>query len=314
MEKITLGSSNPSEIESRIYSSEKKTLFKNYRSLKPLLKQHYGGNLVSALSELFPGHQWLPWKFKNGVHLGFWQSPENRKKFLEWVGAELRIEKMEDWYIADRDKILKLGGKGLLSVHYKGSLIMALKENYPEYDWLPWKFKNGVSTRYWQSPENRKKYMDWLGEQLKIEKMEDWYQVGHKEISRGPTSGRSLFSEYYQGSVMAALKENYPEYEWLPWKFKHGPFKGFWAEPANQRKFLRWAASELNVADPADLRQWNAADAKKRIIGLGGRALLRKHENSLEKVLAILKNDEGISNGAQGPKKMQIESSQGIIK
>ncbi len=46
----------------------------------------------------------------------------------------------------------------------------------------------------------------------------------------------------------------YPEYDWIPWKFKQVP-RGFWADEKNHRKFFDWLAKELNMKT---LQDWQS--------------------------------------------------------
>lgn len=50
---------------------------------------------------------------------------------------------------------------------------------FSDYEWLPWKF-NTVPKGFWDDKENVKKYMNWLGNQLNVNTMEDWYRVTMK--------------------------------------------------------------------------------------------------------------------------------------
>jgi hypothetical protein len=43
----------------------------------------------------------------------------------------------------------------------------------------------------------------------------------------------------------------FPEYEWLPWKFSHSA-KHFWEDVRNQRRFMEWAAKQLNIKGQSD--------------------------------------------------------------
>ena len=69
------------------------------------------------------------------------------------------------------------GGKELLK-HYKHpyELLSAL---YPEQEWLPWKFET-PPTHYWKSTDNQRKFVEWVGKQLNIKEMKDWYHVSIK--------------------------------------------------------------------------------------------------------------------------------------
>jgi hypothetical protein len=55
------------------------------------------------------------------------------------------------------------------------------------------------------------------------------------------------------------LKEFYPEFDWLPWKFKDPVPKNYWDDIINQRKFMKWAAKELNVKET---KNWHSISWK----------------------------------------------------
>jgi hypothetical protein len=43
----------------------------------------------------------------------------------------------------------------------------------------------------------------------------------------------------------------FPDYNWLPWKFEKSP-QGFWENSENRKKFMNWAAKELNIKEMKD--------------------------------------------------------------
>jgi hypothetical protein len=49
------------------------------------------------ITTIFPEHKWLPWKFAN-TPKSFWDLLNNQRKFLDWVGSELGVKNLEDWY------------------------------------------------------------------------------------------------------------------------------------------------------------------------------------------------------------------------
>jgi hypothetical protein len=55
----------------------------------------------------------------------------------------------------------------------------------------------------------------------------------------------------YNGSLPHLLVSVYPDYNWLPWKFTRYP-RNYWNDIKNQRKFMDWAAKELNVNEMTD--------------------------------------------------------------
>ena len=52
-------------------------------------------------------------------------------------------------------------------------------------------------------------------------------------------------------SFYALLSNAYPDYDWLPWKFEQCP-RNYWNDIKNVRKFMEWAATQLNVQELSD--------------------------------------------------------------
>ena len=71
-------------------------------------------------------------------------------------------------------------GKGLIEFS-NNSFTELISNSYPNYDWLPWKFKH-ISRGFWNDEKNVQNYMKWLGQTLKINSMEDWYKVSTEVI------------------------------------------------------------------------------------------------------------------------------------
>jgi hypothetical protein len=53
----------------------------------------------------------------------------------------LKISKMDDWYNVNPEDVAQRGAAQLLQYTYRGSLIEALRNIYPEVDFKIWKFK-----------------------------------------------------------------------------------------------------------------------------------------------------------------------------
>ena len=43
----------------------------------------------------------------------------------------------------------------------------------------------------------------------------------------------------------------FPEYDWLAWKFSQTP-RHYWSDIKNQRKYLNWLATILNIKSKDD--------------------------------------------------------------
>ena len=72
----------------------------------------------------------------------------------------------------------EIGGISVL-LKYNNSLTNLLANIYPEYEWLPWKF-NKCPQNYWDDVNNQKKFMEWAGKELKINKINDWNKINNK--------------------------------------------------------------------------------------------------------------------------------------
>ena len=77
---------------------------------------------------------------------------------------------MEDWYKISKKDICKNGGSGLLSGYYASTPSKFVMEMFPDYEWLPWKFTR-MPQDYWEDENNCKKYVKWLGKELRYTTM-----------------------------------------------------------------------------------------------------------------------------------------------
>jgi hypothetical protein len=75
---------------------------------------------------------------------------------------------------------------------------MALKDLYPDVEWLPWKFSK-VPRRFWESRVNQRLFLEWFAKEKGIQKKEDWHTVTTAAI-RASGGARLLF--YYNGSLV----------------------------------------------------------------------------------------------------------------
>jgi hypothetical protein len=173
---------------------------------------------------------------------------------------------------------------------------------YPNNEWLPWKFTI-CPDNYWDDLKNQRKFLDWAAKQLNVNKMSDWYSITSKvnktNISSGnffeelnDIGGSVLLKYKYAGSLPDLLSSVYPEHEWLPWKFPRLP-DNFWEDAKNERKFMDWAAKQLNIKEMGD---WYNVTFKVNIVvifllrfqelsEIGGGSLLKYEYNGSPSVL-----------------------------
>jgi hypothetical protein len=82
-----------------------------------LLSKYFNSSLVDFAKAAEPGHTFLEWKF-NAVPRAFWDNASNRKRFIEWAEAELKISSKAEWYSISCEAIRKLGGAHYIHFHF----------------------------------------------------------------------------------------------------------------------------------------------------------------------------------------------------
>src|SRR5689334_12993922 len=116
-----------------------------------------------------------------------------------------------------------------------------------------------------------KQFLDWLGEQLGHNLMDDWYDVTVNTIHAHGGQGVLL---NYNDSPSMALKSVYPQHNWMPWKFKRAP-KGFWERLDNQLEYFNWLGNQLGYRSVDDWYNVTRDDIHRH----GGQGLLHDYYN-----------------------------------
>jgi hypothetical protein len=115
----------------------------------------------------------------------------------------------------------------------------------------------------------------------RMAKLDEWYHTKSKDVTTH--GGGGLMRGIYSNSIYTALQTVYPEHCWLPWKFNTVPM-GFWQKEGNQRWFLEWLCSELQLTTPTEKRTLTAEAIMKH----GGAGLLAEHDGSARQVLQAI--------------------------
>lgn len=191
-----------------------------------------------------------PWKHGR-VPNGYWDIREHRIQYLTWLGSRYGFQTPTDWYAARKSHFQNNGGGGLLRNAYQSSVMKALVDYLPNYDWKAWLF-GGAPNGFWKSPNNRQQFMNWLTVKLNIIRTEDWYGVTGADFFAH--HGGGLLNNEFNGSVQAVLLDYKPNFKWRAWRFPSVP-QGFWFAPENRRSYLRWLGEELGFRTQADWKQ-----------------------------------------------------------
>eukprot|EP01114_Cavostelium_apophysatum_P016205 TRINITY_DN4556_c0_g1_i1.p1 TRINITY_DN4556_c0_g1~~TRINITY_DN4556_c0_g1_i1.p1 ORF type:complete len:468 (-),score=106.38 TRINITY_DN4556_c0_g1_i1:76-1479(-) len=198
-----------------------------------------------------------------------WKDPHFRRSFLERIGKKLKLKSQDDWYNVDSNDIRRHGGAGLFKIY--SNAVEIITDTYKEHDWKIFRFKK-VPSGYWLEKSHQKEYLEHIGRQLKVEKLDDWYSITLEQVES--IGGASFLPRYYGESLSKALQALYPEKEWIPWKFKQVP-SGFWSDRDNQKKFFDSLAKELRIKEWTDWYQVR----KPQVEAHGGAGLIQNHYN-----------------------------------
>ncbi|MCP4659822.1 MAG: hypothetical protein GY856_30840 [bacterium] len=253
-----------------------------YALTPELLGQHYGGGLFAAyggrifdlVEDTFPEYHWHGWLFRR-VPVDFWDDLMNQRRYLEWLGRKLRIERPEDWYQVTSTAFVANRGIPMLR-RYNGSYVRALTSCFPEYELLEWRFQR-LPHGFWDDPANRRRAIDWLGEQLRYDDPDDWYLITGCDFYDHGLGG---LLRYYNGSPIAAVTDLLTERVWEEW-LSHQLPKGYWTNRRNRRRYLDWLGEELGFAEPGDWTRLTRSDLESN----RGSTLFKLFDNSVRAVL-----------------------------
>ena len=93
--------------------------------------------------------------------------------------------------------------------YYGGSPKTLICSIFPEYNWIPWKFR--VPHNYWNKKSNRLQFLEYLKNKYQIEENEDWFRkiTGRIIYEEG---GKTLRQKYR--SISNILKSVYSNINW----------------------------------------------------------------------------------------------------
>lgn len=187
--------------------------------------------------------RWMP----GPVPRRYWEVRLHRRDYLLWSAGRLDFRTMEDFYRLEFKECYRRNqGVGLVG-YWGHSALDAVQDCFPEYDWKAWLFLE-VANGFWESADNRRSCLLWLGEHLGYRCMADWYELSKDDFLENRCSG---LLKYYHGSVSQTVIDLIPERDWYEWKFRRVP-PGFWEVAENRHRYLRWLGQELGFHRPED--------------------------------------------------------------
>eukprot|EP01122_Echinamoeba_exundans_P017035 TRINITY_DN8836_c0_g1_i1.p1 TRINITY_DN8836_c0_g1~~TRINITY_DN8836_c0_g1_i1.p1 ORF type:complete len:344 (-),score=54.35 TRINITY_DN8836_c0_g1_i1:1059-2090(-) len=239
------------------------------------IHNYYNNSTSKMITTIFPEHAWNPRSFI-ATPRRMWKDRSNHRKLLDDIGKALGVTKLDDWYTITTADADEMGARGLLTKHYKHSLINALKENYPNHQWLPWRFKK-INQGWWNSIDNQKLFLEWATERLNVRSLDEWYLKSGDDIV--DLGGRTLLKRY-KSSLATMLRNIYKDHTWEEWRFAATPKK-----PSSDyvTGLLNSAGQQLGVKSMEDWYNISSLDFQR----VAGRSYNRRDSGSLIEMLRL---------------------------
>lgn len=222
---------------------------------------------------------------------GYWDIKENQRNFLDGLGKQLGFKRMEDWHNVSANSIRQHGG-GTLLTKFGDSPSKCIISIYSNHVWNQSNFSTTLSG-YWNNQNNRRDFMDWLGQQLGFKQMDDWRHLTVKQIvSHG---GHSVLQMY--SSPFELVTSTYGSYSWHVVQEKTSGHLGnlnksseagisIKKNETSEMRFLNWLGSQLGFKQMND---WYNITVNQ-IIENGGMKFLSKYEKSPAKLVMSVYN------------------------
>lgn len=201
------------------------------------LIQKYKNSTALALQKVYPEHTWVVWRFKHSN--GPLEKRDWHKAFFDWSGGKLSIKSLNDWYKVSWEDIYTNGG--LLS-YPNNSPADAICAVYSAHNWSQSSFLL-LEQNYWENLEHQRKFWEWIGNEVGVKCLEDWYSVNNHDIDR--LAGHS--ANKYFNSLPKAMQTLYPQHNWLQWRFNTGYWNHVIKDPKKQRIVVEWLNNQLSI-------------------------------------------------------------------
>lgn len=201
-----------------------------------------------------------------------------QREWLDNAARSLRVQELSGWYKIAPDQVLRLDGSAFIKIQHRSAVYLALKAAYPEHTFVPWLFESRPRWA-WKAPGVLTDFFEWIRKDVfKKESLEFFYTVKYAELTqrlREKKVPMTVIQNYCSGSMVAALKEAYPNHPWQEWRFGKAP-KGFWASLDNRKRFFAWLTLQLGISN---LEEWYDV-THIQLLEFGGNSVLQSHYNS----------------------------------
>lgn len=187
-----------------------------------MMERYYKETVRLAVTQLYtPKTPWVMWRFPK-LPAGWWDVKANQRAYCDYYAQQRNFSSWKDWYRVTSDDWIKDRLSTVVTRNYESSLSKMVKSVYPEHPWVDWEFRY-LPRGFWNSPLNRKRFMDAAGEKLGVSLPDDWYSITPKMLLNVAPSGASYLGPLNSHSLRKALQRAYPEHEWVAAHFIQSP-------------------------------------------------------------------------------------------
>jgi hypothetical protein len=152
---------------------------------------------------------------------------------------------------------------------FSGSLVLLLKDAYPEHTWNEWRFSFPQRKLWSEQSGSIKRYLEWAAPQLGVVAMDQWYLVEkrqlaslkgsfrHQHAEAPPSNVNGLGKRYVvdnYGSMHDILKLAYPDHPWEAWRFSRSSSRSVEIIPAGgpHKDIMNQASVEFGITMLSD--------------------------------------------------------------
>eukprot|EP00011_Vannellida_sp_DIVA3-517-6-12_P004582 CAMPEP_0114616892 /NCGR_PEP_ID=MMETSP0168-20121206/6919_1 /TAXON_ID=95228 ORGANISM="Vannella sp., Strain DIVA3 517/6/12" /NCGR_SAMPLE_ID=MMETSP0168 /ASSEMBLY_ACC=CAM_ASM_000044 /LENGTH=845 /DNA_ID=CAMNT_0001828017 /DNA_START=15 /DNA_END=2549 /DNA_ORIENTATION=- len=215
---------------------------------------------------------------KEDIPVEHWNSPEARQEFIEKVAIDLKLSRQHWATGITYEDLVERGGRSLVA-RYAGSVARMLRDILPDMGIAATAGQRGTVRHraprgFWNNERNRRDFLTHVAAVHGVEKPEDWRDVTRKHITE---LGGGSFLRRYQDSVLAALRDSFPDQEFPEGLCRPQVSRNYWEKQANRRAFLEEVAEKYDVKRASD---WKRVTTQQ-VEAMGGSRLVRTFGGSL---------------------------------
>lgn len=184
---------------------------------------YFSGSILRIVKFLYPNYKFNIYKFKKRPHTSInFESIENYRKYVDKIAQKLEFKFPNDYYKLSHRKHLRNIKWKKIKVN---SLSEFLNKLYPHQKFYPWLFEGGVANGFWKDVKNIQSYAKWLFLKLKLNSLDDWYDVNNNIVQHFNGSGllnHGLGQKSF--SIAEMVRHAYPHHKWDISKFGQKKF------------------------------------------------------------------------------------------